>query len=163
MAVVNVKSTYITNADNKALSNPAISGDVVEESMGVAAAASGDSIGSTYRLTRVRSGDRVSQVLLSTTAITTCAGDVGLYRTAADGGAVVDADLFGSAVSLASALSNSDVTTESGVITVANLEKRVWELLGLTADPFLEYDLAITLTAAAGSDGTVAVKYRYIR
>lgn len=163
MAVVNVKSSTITNADASPMvkNSPLLERAMVRECVGQAAAANGDSIGSTYRLARLPSHARVSQVLLSCTAITTCAGDVGIYRTADDGGAVVDADLFASAASLATALVNSDVTRESGVITVANMEKTLWELAGLSADPKVMYDVVITLTAAAGSAGTVGLIVRY--
>ena len=42
--------------------------------------------------------DRVSRVLLSCDAITTCAGDVGVYDIASvNSGAVIDADFFASA------------------------------------------------------------------
>jgi hypothetical protein len=159
-AVVAVKSQQITNADATPMRiNPAYQArSRVHEAIGAAVVTNGDSIGSTYRVCRIRSNDRVSAVFLDTTAITTCAGDIGLYRTQGDGGAVVDADFFASAQSLATALRATDVTRESGVITIPNMEKRVWEQLGLAADPGVEYDVAITLTAAAGSGGDVALR-----
>jgi hypothetical protein len=159
MAVVNTKSAVITNSDAlpAVINNANLDGGRVRQKRGVAALANGDSIGSTIRLLRVKSNDTVAQLLLSCTAITTCAGDVGLYKTAKDGGAVVDADFFASAASLATALSNSDITRESGVVTIPNMEKTIWEQLALAADPQIEYDVAITLTAAAGSAGDVGL------
>ena len=171
MAVVNTKSTAITNADagTGTLTNAAVIGAVLKEAVGTLEAVSGDSIGSVYRLARVPSNARMSRVLLCNDAITTCAADVGPYRTAADGGAVVDADFFGSAVSLASAvLSYTDVTHESGGSgnqfgEIANVEKPLWQALGLSADPGVLYGIALTLTAAAGSAGTVSLKAQYVQ
>jgi len=54
------------------------------------------------------------------------------------------------------------VTHESGVFDVANIEKRLWEALGLSADPKIWYDIVVTLTAAAGSAGTISLKTRYV-
>ena len=120
-----------------------------------------------YRQVRVPSNARVSRVLLSCDAITTCAGDVGVYRTAADGGAVVDVDFFASAQSLSAALAHSDVTHEADAADagvgygLADTEKPLWQALQFTADPKCEFDIAITLTAAAGSAGTTSIKCDY--
>jgi hypothetical protein len=128
----------------------------------VVAVANGDSIASVLRFARVHSSWRIRRVLLSSDAITTAAADIGILETAANGGAAVDADLFASAASLASAQSNVDVTRESGVITVANMEKQLWQLLGLTADPGKWYDLGATLTAAATGPGNAAIDVEFV-
>lgn len=156
MAVVAVKSAGITNADAGTPVNAALSGASVESAVGLATVANGDSIGSVYRLVRVASNARMSALSLFTTAITTCAGDVGLYQTAANGGAVVDADFFGAAQSLATASAGINVLG-GNILAPANREKRIWEALGLSADPNRQYDIAVTLTAAAGSAGTIGV------
>lgn len=159
MAVVNTKSSSVSNADaTPVIFNSAqLSGGRLRHKRGVVAAVSGDSIGSTYRMFRVNSNDMVAQLLLSCTVITTCAADVGLYKSLANGGAVVDADFFASAQSLAAALSNADITRESGVVTIPNMEKPIWQALNLTEDPQIKYDVVLTLTAAAGSAGDIAL------
>lgn len=170
MAVVNTKSTAVTNADAATQTNLSlkIAGGRLRESVGTVEAVNGDSIGSTFRLARIRSGDRVSRVMLSCDAITTCAGDVGIYDIAANGGAVVDADFFASAQSLAAALVNQDVTHEADAADagagfgLADVEKPLWQALGLAADPYKLYDIAVTLTAAAASNGTIAMKLQYV-
>lgn len=170
MAVVNTKSTAVTNADAATQTNLSlkISGGRLRESVCTVEAVNGDSIGSTFRLARIRSGDRVSRVMLSCDAITTCAGDVGIYDIAANGGAVVDADFFASAQSLAAALVNQDVTHEADAADagagfgLADVEKPLWQALGLAADPYKLYDIAVTLTAAAASNGTIAMKVQYV-
>jgi hypothetical protein len=92
---------------------------------------------------------------------------VGVYKTARDGGAVVDVDFFGSAVSIASALSHSDITHEADPGDAgagwgqADVEKPLWQALGLTADPYIEYDIALTLTAATTAAGTISVKVQF--
>ena len=167
MAVVNKKGTAVTAAD----ASPPTTGQFVgmkvhggriKESIGVAEVANGDSIGSTVRLARIGSNDRISRVLLSCDAITTGAADVGLYDTAVNGGAAVDADFFASAQSLAAALANSDVTHESGVFGIEKIEQPVWQALGLSKDPGKLYDVTLTLTAAATGDGTVGLKVQLV-
>lgn len=156
MAVVTTKSTAITNADAKpqVLSLPFISRGKLHQSIGYVAAANGDSIGSQYRLCRVRSGDRMSGVKVFNDAVTSGAANVGLYDTLANGGAVVSVSLFAAALSIATAnKTGTDVLYSS--IALASMEKRVWELLGLSADPGKEYDLVLTLTAATTAAGTV--------
>lgn len=166
MAVENLKSASIANADATppVLNDAGILAGRMERSIGTKQASASASIGSTYRLCRVPSNAFVSQVLLSCDAFdTTGAADVGLYDI--NGGAVVDADFFGSAVVLTAALKNSDVTFESDVYGVEDVEKRVWEALGLSADPHKEYDVALTLTAANGAGATpdVTLEVRYAR
>lgn len=161
MAVVALKSNQVTNADAspRVLNNGSTAGGVVHEFVATIAAANGDSIGSTYRFMRVRSSDRVSAVKLYCDAITSGAGDVGLYRTAADGGAVVDADFFASAQSIASAITTgTEIQHESGVYGIEDIELPLWSGLGLSADPGVDYDIVVTLTAATTAAGDVSLK-----
>lgn len=162
MAVVAVKSQSITDRDSlpRVPVNARIDGAFNHHSRDVCAIANGDSIASVYRFFQVPSNALVEAIRLSCPDIgTTTAGDVGLYRTTSDGGAVVDADFFASAVSLSGgALNKSDITHESGVYTLANARKMLWEALGLTEDPKIMYDVALTLTAAADAAGTVLLE-----
>ena len=166
MAVDTLKATAITNADATppVLNNARLTRMSMWESVGTAQATASASIGSTYRLARVPSNARVSQVILACDAFdTTGAGDIGVYQTAANGGAVVSAALFASAVVMTSALGGTDVTHESLTFGVEKAEKPLWEALGLSADPMRDYDVAITLTAANGAGATpdVTLKVRY--
>lgn len=167
MAVVNTKSNAVTIGDSRPPTanqevSPKYHGGRLKESVGFVAAGSADSIGSTYRLARVHSSVRVSAVLLSCTAVTGAAADIGICETADNGGAAVDADLFASAQTLASALTGTDVTHEAGTIGPDDIEKPLWQLLGLTSDPGKLYDVTATLTAAATAAGTVAVAVRFV-
>lgn len=169
MAVVNKSSAALTQRDappsqtNSTLAKTKVATGRVKESLGVIQANNGDSIGSILRFFAVHSSWRVSRVLVSCDAVTGAAADIGLYdMPTRNSGAVVDADFFGSAVSIASALDKSDITRESGLITVAKLEQPLWQLLGLTQDPGVWYDVAATLTAAATADGYVALTGHFI-
>ncbi|WP_433886947.1 hypothetical protein [Pseudomonas vranovensis] len=171
MAVVNVKSTAVTAGDAfpQTLTAQKIDGGRLRERVGVAEATATDSIGSTYRLVRISSGDRVSRLLLSCDAITTAVGDIGLYDIdAVNKGAVVDADFFASAQALTSALVNTDVTHEADAADagagfgLADVEKQIWQALGLASDPGKQYDVAITLTAAATGAGTLVLRMQYL-
>jgi hypothetical protein len=143
MAVVTVKSTAITNRDAtpRVINDGRFERSVVKNSYGLCAVASGDSIGSKYIIAQVPSTAVVKDVKLSISAITTCAGDIGLYRpTQSDG-------------------------TAGTVISAAFLAKReqpIWQAAGLTSDPGGLLDVVVTLTAAAGSAGNISADVEYM-
>jgi hypothetical protein len=165
MAVVAVKSTLITNADAlpAVLNSPRVDGGFERIEVATAAITSGDNTGSTYRMFRVPSNAVVTDLRIYSPDIgTTTISDIGLYRTAKDGGAVVDADFFASALSLKDgALNGTDVLHESAVFSIANSGKELWDALGLTSDPSVFYDVAFTLTADADATATVKLIGRY--
>jgi hypothetical protein len=166
MAVVTVKSTAITNRDAspRVINDGRLERSTVKNATGFAAVTSGDSIASKYILAQIPSTAIVKDVKLTCSAITTCAGDVGLYRpTASDGtaGTVISAAFFSAANSLASALNKSSVMTQT-TYTFSKREQPIWQAAGLTSDPGGFLDVAITLTAAAGSAGTVAADVEYM-
>lgn len=163
MAVDFVKSLSLTNADAvpSVIGNSRVLGGRVRQGVGNALADAVASIGSIYRLVRVPSNACALTVVLSNAAFTaTGAADIGVYKSNA--GSVVDADFFASAQLLTAALLNTEVTHESGVYTLANREKPLWEALGLTADPQIMYDIALTLTAANTTTAAqVALRVQY--
>lgn len=163
MAVEKVSATPVSNADAtpRVLNSPLVENGVLKESVGEVAVDSAASIGSIYRFARVRSNCRISQLLASCSAITSAAADIGVYETADNGGAAVDADFFASAQSLATALAGTDVTNESGTYTGAKQQQPLWQALGKTEDPMRLYDIAMTLTAAATAAGTASMKVRF--
>ena len=159
MAVNAYKTTAITNLDATPIvrANPWVHGGNAKQFAGTIEAVNGDSIASTYRFFGIGSWMRPVYLTLFCDAITSAAGDLGLYRTTADGGAVVSQTLFASAQSVASAITTgTNIRFEQD--DIANVEKRIWELLGLTADPNLEYDVTLTLTAAATAGGTLSLQ-----
>lgn len=114
MAVVTTKSGAITNRDAtpQVKNGNILEGGVLKAAVGTLESANGDDIASVYKFCSIPSNARVNRVLLYCDDIgTTTIADVGLYQTTANGAAVVDADFFGSAVSLKDgALNGTDVT-----------------------------------------------------
>lgn len=159
MAVVNLKSTQVTNQDAGIAQNPYVAGGRPVSEIDIAALTSGDSIASTYRVVRIPSNARLVRIALFNDAITTCAANIGVYQTAANGGAAVSAAILGAAVSLASAQTQGDGMP---AVAAANRTKRLWELLGLAADSMRDYDIVFTLTAAAGSTGNAGLDVQYV-
>lgn len=167
MAVVNVKSTAITNADattGQTLNVKALTGGVVKSARGTAETTNGDDIGSVYRFCRLPSHAKIVSIKLYSDDIgTTTIADFGLYRTEKDGGAVVDADAFGSAVSLKDgAISGTEIHHESAVYGVEDVEQSLWQIAAATSDPRVMYDVCATLTAAADAAGTISLVVSYV-
>lgn len=164
MAVVHLKSNSLAKRDENPIQfDTPQSNGLLHEKVGTVATTAGDSIGSTYRLVSIPSTARVSQVLLYSTDMGTAGdADVGLYKTPADGGDVVDADFFASAVDInAAALNAVDVTHESGVFGLDKADLPIWKVLGLAADPQCMYDVVATLTEASEDAGTIVAKVKY--
>lgn len=162
MAVSHLKSAGITNRDAtpRVIANPNANGGVLHGAVGVCTALAADDIGSTYRFFQVPSNATMHALRL-TAADQGNAGDIdiGLYKTIADGGAVVDADFFASAVDInAAALADVNVLVESAVNTNAKSEQPLWQAVGLTADPGGFFDVVATLTEASQSGGEIMLR-----
>lgn len=139
---------------------------VIHEDVATIQLSNTDSVGSTYRMVRVPSHARITQILMSGDgADTDATADIGVYKSDDAGGAVVDADFFASAWGgLNSAVRNEDITYESA--TSAEVEEEIqplWEQLGETEDPGIDYDIALTAGGSAiDADTDVAMKVRYV-
>lgn len=179
MAVETVKSGVITNRDAtpRVTEDSRIAGGSVWGACGTVEVAASASSTSKYIFLSIPSNAANPRIWLLSDDLgtTTSTADVGLYRNTADGGAVVDADFFCSAISLAatdagpSALTTGvaqgvEVTHESGVFNIDDIEKPIWQALGLSADPGVIYDVVVTLTAAveAAGGGTLSMKATWI-
>jgi len=167
MSTVNRTSGAITNRDAspRVINGPSASGRL-KEAVGYIAAAADDSATSLWRIATVPSNARISAILLTAADFTTAGAlNIGLHRTTADGGAVVDADLFASAVDLSGGpFSNLDVTREAGTTnwTLADAEKTVWQSLGLSADPNIEYDVTATISTTFNGGSGVLFKVQFV-
>lgn len=167
MTAYHYKSDIITDAEaaQQSLANKTKVGGVVKELIESIETTASDGVGSTYRFFRVHSGWRISSLQLYSDDIgTTTIANFGLYDTTENGGAVVDADFFGSAVSLKDgAVSGTDITRESAVIDTPDADLELWDQIsGLTADPNKWYDVTATLTGAADAIGTICLRLRYV-
>jgi hypothetical protein len=167
MAVANTKSNIVANAD----ATPRVitplryaDGDLKEAAATVETAAADDA-GSVYRLFRVRSSWRIAQLLVGHDAITGMStADIGVYDTAENGGAVVSVNLFASAIDMTSASAGLvDRTYEATAANIAKVEQALWQMLGLSADPMKEYDIAVTATTNDPSVAlTISALLRYV-
>lgn len=166
MAVVTVKSGAITNRDTspQVKNGPHLEGGILRESVATVEVTTGNSSLSLYVLHQIPSNARVSDLLIYSDDMgTATAADFGIWQTTANGGAVVDADHFASAVSLnGGALTASSVAHEAGVFNVDDVEKPLWQALGLSSDPKIMYDVVAQLTADADVGGTLSTKLTYV-
>lgn len=167
MAVVNTKSTIITNADATpvVLTSPRIAGGFLAAEVATVEVAAGDDDTSTFRLFRLPSNAKVVSIRLLNDAITGGTSyDVGIYRTAKDGGAVVDADAFASAVDMSSARTTAffEAAYESTNADIANIERELWQVAGATSDPSVSYDIVLTANTVGTAAGTISAIIEYI-
>jgi hypothetical protein len=167
MAVVTTKSASITNRDAtpRVLNNGRVQGAPVIKMGELVTIVNGDSATSKFIFGSIPSNALVRSVKYSAPDIgTTTAFDLGLYRTTADGGAVVDVDYFASAVALnAGPYNKVEIGQEAGAAggDITKAMQPVWQILGLTSDPNLMYDVVATLTGAADAGGSFIVEVDY--
>ena len=164
MAVVNTKSAIITNLDASpvVLNDVTVQGGRVRSQCGTVEVAAADDDTSVYHFARVPSNARITSIKRyndAITGMTVC--DIGLYRTAADGGAVVSANAYANDVDI-------NAGTVAGVehaFTTRGVEKiaqRVWQDAGLSADSKVEYDLCLTAATVGSGAGTISFEVQYV-
>lgn len=165
MAVANTKSNHITNADATpvVLVNPVEYNGILRGTAGTVETLAADDAASVYRLCRVPSNARIESIKLASDAITgATAADVGVYQTAANGGAVLDADFFATDVDISTAaIAFTEVLLEATATDIAKCDMPLWELLGLSADPGREYDICVTVNDVTAA-GTISMKVLYV-
>ena len=165
MAVVNTKSTAVANADAavQTLSSSTLEGKAYHN-LGSVAIAAGDDDGSTLRLMRVHSSWRLLSCLLYCDAITAAAGwTLGLYRTAADGGAQVGTAVYSPGVTVTSAILTGAEALFSANRAINKIGQQVWQDAGLTADPNLWYDLTLNCVTAGTAAGNIAWNVEFMK
>ena len=160
--MANKKTTTITNAETNGGSINAahlVRGQLYAAG-GVIAKAADDTDTNVFRYFRVKSSDRITSLRISNAALTGATDvDLGFYQIASAGGAVVSKDKLADGLSLASARANPTEVLGTGTngVAVADQAKRVWEWLGLTADPGIEYDVALTFNTGGTAAGAIGV------
>jgi len=115
-------------------------------------------IGDELRFITLRSGDRLGHLYVSSAGTSTALlVDIGLYLHGAGinagVGAVIDADLFATAVDVNAGLARTDEFTEATTLDDENRWTTLWEQAAVgagtdTVDPQLDYDIVLTPTAA---------------
>lgn len=166
-AAANTKSTEVTNADAtpQVKTHVSISHGRLHEKVATVEVAAADDAASVYRMCRVHSSWRMSEITLFNDAITSgSAFDLGLYRTAEDGGAAVDDNAYSDAVTLVSAsLTGVQMLFETGSAKgIEKIEQLVYQDAGLTTDPNLWYDLCLTGDTPGSGAGTISLRVRYV-
>lgn len=167
MAAANTKSTEVTNADATppVKTHCSISHGRLHEKVATVEIAAADDAASVYRMCRVHSSWRLSELTMFNDAITSgSAYDLGLYDIAANGGAAVDDNAYADAVSLTSAsLTGVQLLFEGGSAKgVEDIEQFVWQDAGLSSDPNKWYDLCFTGDTPGSGAGTVSLRVRYV-
>lgn len=164
-----LKGVAITNreATPRVLNNPGL-GEGAEEKCATghyAAVPASLSITSIIRLVSVPSNAIVTALLFQSAAQTAGKFDIGVYRNNSDGGAVVSAAFFASAVDCASAVVQTDVLNESGTNTIAKQAQPLWQAAGMTSDPKSMLDIALTVvtTDVTTGLGAVGLKARFVQ
>lgn len=149
-------NTFALQTLSAGLSHARLRTKIARATVGTAGMTSGDEL----RMFRMKSSDRLYRLSYSSDGgATTYAANLGLYLTGTSGdGAVVDADLFASALAAASGAALTDVFAESAVLTDEDRGKTLWALAAIgaasyTSDPQIEFDFVFTSTAT----GTGAV------
>jgi hypothetical protein len=167
LGVANTKSTEVTNADAtpQVKSDIAISHGRLHEKVATVEIAAADDAGSVYRMCRLHSSWRISEITVFCDAITSGAAyDCGLYKTAEDGGAAVDDNAYADAFTLVSGiLVGTQLLFEGGSAKgIEKIEQRVYQDAGLSTDPNIWYDLCLTGDTPGSGAGTVSLRVRYV-
>lgn len=170
MALEHLKSTPLANADAtpRIINNARVMRLPMWEAVGTCEVAASSDAGppaSTYRLCRVPSNARISQVLGWADASGNAGQlNIGVYETPENGGAVVDADFFIAGANFdpggGAAIAALDIT-HGNAFDIDDAEKPLWEVLGLSADPHKDYDIVATVAEAPQNGFTVTLKVRY--
>jgi len=178
MALETVKSSIITNRDAtpQVLNDAGINGGLVRSAVAMVEVSAAANSGSTYIMFPIPSNASNLRVWVVTDDLgtSTITADVGLYQTTANGSAAVDADFFANALDLADpgsgSLTLTGLTAQGIEITHSNaygiddVEKPLWEALGLSADSQRDYDVVVTMDSGAAVDtgGTIVVKATWV-
>lgn len=157
-----LKGTAIANreATPPVFNNPGLGqGGTVKAARGyIASVTAALSITSVIRLVEIPSNAIVMRVDFASAAQGAGKFDLGLYRNNKDGGAVVDADLYASAIDAASAVVITDSTNESTGNTIAKQNQPAWQAGGLSADPKSTLDVCATVVTTDVTTGTGALE-----
>ena len=184
MATENLKSPSITSLDATPIV-PSTSGEgasgFLRSSNDSIASTAGMLLASTYKMCRIPTNAKVKRVLLTCAAhggAAACDIDVGYSDSTTDGtvpslqGTIVqisaaDNKLFGSAVTIVSALKHSDVTF-SNTFTTAHKNLPLFQVLinlgtaDFTADPKGFFDIILKTTATDTSGGNLEIEVDYV-
>lgn len=171
MAVVNTKSTAITNRDATppVINDGRLERGVLKSGVGSVAVGAADSATSFYPLVSVPSTAMIRGVFASNpSGMTLLAGNVGVFKnTKSSGGSTTGVaantgsdTIFASAASFASAQNHAAVDS---LFTTDKREQPLWQAIGLTTDPGGTFDIGVVVTAAnTGAAGRIGLEVQYV-
>lgn len=145
---------------------PVVSGGRIVTVCGTFEKAAGDGDGSVIKLFKLPANAIPIRGELNNDALAGCTDvDFGVYEE--DGVTVADKDLFldGADINAGKAIGSEQnlLANLGGADPVANIGKRLWELLGLTVKTKKEgYIAALTLNTAGAAAGTISWRFSYI-
>lgn len=134
----------------------------------------GDTTGSIYRFAPAINANLIPLWLKLNcdAAVDITAAQIGLYRTALDGGAVVDVDCFLASTDIGGGYITFD-TAELGCLVslpIADAGKKLWEITAVAlagsytaASHPLAFDLALTGATQTGAIGTISMRGLFIQ
>jgi hypothetical protein len=166
VGVASVKSLSILNSDAQAPSVPSyLSKGQVLSTVGVAKVSATDTAGSMYKLCRVPSGARITSMKMDSSEMEGfTSGSIGLYttqNTSATQGSPVCPELFGAGIDFSGSEDEAyDVLFDN--LAIDQAEKRIWELMGLDADPFILYDIVVTSVVQSGCEGAINMRLDFV-
>lgn len=177
MSTFTVKSTVISNRDAspQVMSDPlVVGGEVLEVTGYVTTYGASDGAGSLYKLLTVPSNARLSSLLLQAGALGSGAAlDIGVFwptyipvgagLSASNAGAVINTQLFCSALGCSAATALTDITNSSTNNSIANQELPLWSMAGLTSDPGIDLDIVARVQTAIATQGVIGLKARYVK
>ncbi len=122
------------------------------------------------RFFTLKTSDRIVEMYATGRPATAGTMDLGVHKVGSGlhDGAVVDADLFSSALALTSALNTHgvaevvlDVLQEAGTVTNALRGAALWQMAGLASDPREQWDVTGTLAGSVAGTGTITLECFY--
>lgn len=159
------KSTMITELDAHTIQSTDKFGGTLCRVAASHAKAGGQSTNDIYPLLRLWTGWTIDSFVFATAAWgSSGVVEIGCYDTAENGGAVIDADCFASALDVSAAIARIDLLMESAVIDYDEINNTLRDLLGIAATvPHKWVDLCLTATHIGASQAAkFAAIVRYV-
>ena len=166
MAVVD---KYVdTDAEADKLTVPAFNGKgTTFTAIAIVSVDSGDSDGSKYRLFRSINSDLIPVSITFTNDALTSGSDydLGLYEP--NSGVVVDKDELADGISMTSGRAEGSGVTGLDAVSLANTQKKLFELAGQTVGPGgtkdATFDIVLTANTVGSTTGKIVVKATFVQ
>jgi hypothetical protein len=121
------------------------------------------------RFCTLKSGDRIMSLKCSADAAwdATNALHVGVHASGKNhDGAVIDADLFATALDIAAGFAMTDVLLESQTLDDEDIGKQLWQMMDkgaatYTEDPLIDVDITGTISASGAAGGKIQMVIEY--